>query len=89
MIGCIIGAATVVATVPSLLAALGFSLTFLGAVATFSTNFANTLDEKKAKIDQQTTTDGAFANGTWPPAAADQMSDASVRDGDKSDWTPK
>jgi len=89
MIGCIIGAATVVATVPSLLAALGFSLTFLGAVATFSTNFANTLDEKKAKIDQQTTMDGAFANGTWPPAAADQMSDASVRDGDKSDWTPK
>jgi uncharacterized protein YukE len=69
MIGCIIGAATV--------------------VATFSTNFANTLDEKKAKIDQQTTMDGAFANGTWPPAAADQMSDASVRDGDKSDWTPK
>ena len=74
---------------PSLLAALTFSVAFLAGVATLSNNFANTLDEKKAKIDQQTTMDGAFANGSWPPAAADQMSDASVRDGDKSDWTPK
>ncbi len=89
MIGCIIGAATVVATVPSLLAALGFSVAFLGAVVTLGNNFGNTLDEKKAKIDQQTTMDGSFANGTWPAATADQMSDASVRDGDKSDWTPK
>lgn len=89
MIGCIIGAATVVGTVPSLVAALGFSVTFLGAVATLSTNFANTLDEKKAKLDQQSTMDGQFANGNWPSAVTDKMSDASVKDGDKSDWTPK
>ncbi|MET0133126.1 MAG: hypothetical protein ABW215_05985 [Kibdelosporangium sp.] len=89
MIGCIIGAATVVGTVPSLVAALGFSLTFLGAVATLSTAFANTLDEKKAKLDQQATMDGQFANGQWPSAVTEQMGDASVKDGDKSDWTPK
>ncbi|MGH3934444.1 MAG: WXG100 family type VII secretion target [Pseudonocardiaceae bacterium] len=89
MIGCIIGAATVVGTIPSLIAALGFSVTFLGAVATLSNNFANSLDEKKAKLEQQSTMDGQFVNGNWPHAVADKMSDASVRDGDKSDWTPK
>ncbi len=89
MIGCIIGACTVVGTVPSLIAALTFSVAFLSAVATLSNNFANTLDEKKAKIEQQSTMDGSLANGNWPPAVADKMSDASVRDGDKSDWTPK
>jgi uncharacterized protein YukE len=89
MIGCIIGACTVVATVPSLLAALGFSVAFLASVATLSNNFANTLEEKKAKLDQQSTMDGQFANGSWPSAVADKMSDASVKDGDKSDWTPK
>lgn len=88
MIGCIVGACTVVGTIPSLIAALGFSVTFLGAVATFSNDFANTLGEKKAKLEQQSTMDGQFANGNWPPAVADKMSDASVRDGDKSDWTP-
>jgi uncharacterized protein YukE len=89
MIGCIIGAATVVGTVPSLVAALGFSVAFLGGVVTLSNNFANTLDEKKAKLDQQSTMDGQFANGEWPSAVTDKMSDASVKDGDKSDWTPK
>ncbi|MEV4319277.1 hypothetical protein [Actinocrispum sp. NPDC049592] len=89
MIGCIVGAATVVATVPSLLAALGFSVAFLASVATLSNNFANTLDEKKAKLDQQATMDGQFANGQWPSAVTDKMADASVKDGDKSDWTPK
>jgi uncharacterized protein YukE len=89
MIGCIVGACTVVGTVPSLIAALGFSVTFLGVVAILSTNFANSLDEKKAKIEQQSTMDGQFADGNWPPAVADKTSDASVRDGDKSDWTPK
>jgi uncharacterized membrane protein required for colicin V production len=89
MIGCIVGACTVVGTIPSLLAALGFSVTFLGAVATLSNNFANTLDEKKAKFEQQSTMDGQFANGNWSPAVADTMSDASAKDGDKSDWTPK
>lgn len=89
MIGCIIGACTVVGTIPSLLAALGFSVAFLSAVATLSNNFANTLDEKKAKLEQQATMDGQFANGDWPSAVADKLSDASVRDGDNSDWTPK
>ncbi len=89
MIGCIIGACTVVGTIPSLIAALGFSVAFLSAVATLSNNFANTLEEKKAKVAQQATMDGQFANGNWPPAVADKISDASVRDGDKSDWTPK
>ena len=89
MIGCIIGAATVVAAIPSLIAALGFSITFLAAVATLSINFANALDEKKAKLDQQATMDGQFTGGNWPPAATDKLSDASVKDGDKSDWTPK
>jgi uncharacterized protein YukE len=89
MIGCIIGAATVISTIPSLIAALGFSVAFLERITTLSTNFANTLDEKKAKIEQQSTMDGQFANGNWPSAVADQMSDASVKDGDKSDWTPK
>lgn len=63
MIGCIVGACTVVGTVPSLIAALGFSVTFLGVVAILSTNFANSLDEKKAKIEQQSTMDGQFADG--------------------------
>jgi hypothetical protein len=89
MIGCIVGACTVVGTIPSLVAALGFSVAFLGAVTTLSNNFGNTLDEKKAKFEQQATMDGQFANGNWPSAVADKMSDASVRDGDKSDWTPK
>lgn len=89
MIPCIIAACSAVGTVPSLIAALGFSVAFIGAVATLSNNFANTLDEKKAKFEQQSTMDGQFANGNWPPAVADKMSDASVRDGDKSDWTPQ
>ncbi len=89
MIGCIVGICSGVGTVPSLLAALGFSAAFLERVTTLSANFANTLDEKKAKIEQQSTMDGQFANGEWPSAVADKMSDASVRDGDKSDWTPK
>lgn len=89
MIPCIIGAGSVVGTIPALGAALGFSAAFLGGVLTLSNNFANTLEEKKAKFEQQATMDGQFADGEWPSAVADKMSDASVRDGDKSDWTPK
>ncbi len=89
MIPCIIGAASVVGTIPALGAVLGLSATFLGVVVTLSNNFANTLEEKKAKVEQQATMDGQFANGNWPSAVADKMSDASVRDGDKSEWTPK
>ncbi|MGH4016768.1 MAG: hypothetical protein ACRDSL_23110 [Pseudonocardiaceae bacterium] len=49
----------------------------------------NRLGGQKAKLEQQSTMDGQFANGNWPPAVADKMSDASVKDGDKSDWTPE
>lgn len=89
MVGCIVGVCTVVGAVPSLLAALGFSVTFIGTSITFANNFANALDEKKGKLEQQSTMDGQFANGEWPPSASDKMADASVNDGDKSDWTPK
>ena len=89
MIPFIFGAGSGIGTIPALGAILGVSVVFLGAVATLSNNFANTLDEKKAKLEQQATMDGQFADGNWPPAVADKMSDASVRDGDKSDWTPK
>ncbi len=89
MIGCIAGVCTGAGTVPALFAALLFSVTFLGAFGTFLTDFTNTLDEKKARLEQQATMDGQFANGNWPPAVAEKMSDASVKDGDKSDWKPK
>lgn len=86
---CIWGACTVVGAVPSLIAALTLSLSLLEIISKLSNDFANTLEEKKAKIEQQATMDGQFANGDWPSAVANEMSDASVRDGDKSDWTPK
>ncbi len=89
MVGCIFGACTGVGTVPSLIAALTLSVALLEKITMLSNDFANTLEEKKAKFEQQSTMDGQFANGDWPSAVADKMSDASVRDGDKSDWTPK
>lgn len=89
MIGCAAGAGSVIGTIPSLIAALGISVEFLYKITTLSNDFANKLDDNKAKIEQQSTMDGQFANGNWPSAVTEKMSDASVRDGDKSDWTPK
>jgi uncharacterized protein YukE len=86
---CIAGVCTAVAAAPALIAFFTASVAFLTAVVTFANNFSNTLEEKKAKLEQQSTMDGPFANGEWPPSAADKMSDGSVNDGDKSDWTPK
>ncbi|HEU5471466.1 MAG TPA: hypothetical protein VFV67_12495 [Actinophytocola sp.] len=88
MVGCAIGAATVVGAVPSLIAALGFSVTFIGAAVKLALDFSNALDAKKAKLEQQTTLNGSFASDSWPPATAGALADGSVRDGDKSDWTP-
>lgn len=89
MAGCIVGAATVVAAVPALVAAAGFSATYIGAALTLAMTCRNALDEKKVKFDQQTTFSGTFAGQQWPSATAEQVSDGSVRDGDGSDWTPK
>jgi uncharacterized protein YukE len=86
---CIAGVCTAVAAAPALIAFFAASVAFLTASVTFANNFANSLDEKKAKLEQQVTMDGQFTSGNWPPAAADKMSDGSVNDGDKSDWTPK
>ena len=51
--------------------------------------FTSSLEEKRAKLDQMSTMDSQFTNGDWPSAVTDKMSDASVKDGDGSDWTVK
>jgi uncharacterized protein YukE len=89
MAACIGGIASGVGTIPGLAGVTGFSVALLTTLNTCSHNFANTLEEKKTKIDQMSTMDSQFTNGTWPSAVTDQMSDASVKDGDKSDWTVK
>jgi uncharacterized protein YukE len=86
---CIAGVCTAVAAAPALIAFFAASLAFLTAAVGFANTFSNTLDEKKAKLEQQSTMDGPFSGGNWPPSASDKMSDGSVKDGDKSDWTPK
>jgi uncharacterized protein YukE len=88
-IACIAAVCTAVAAAPGLIAFFIASVAFLTTAVTFANNFSNALDEKKAKIEQQTTMDGVFASGEWPSAVADKMSDGSVKDHDKSDWTPK
>ncbi|MGH3711195.1 MAG: WXG100 family type VII secretion target, partial [Pseudonocardiaceae bacterium] len=71
---CIIGICTGVGTVASLTTAMTLTITFLAALPILKINFINTLKEKKAKIEQQSTMDGQFANGDWPSAVANEMS---------------
>jgi uncharacterized protein YukE len=79
MVGCAIGAATVVGAVPSIIAAVGFSIAVITATVTLSTAFSNTLDTQRSKFQQIATTDGSFAGAKWPPATT----------GDNNGWVPK
>ncbi len=69
-----------VATAPAgVVAAIAATVTYIGATATFTLVYNNTLDEKKTKLDQQTTMEGTFAAGSWPSAVTEKM----------TEWTPK
>jgi uncharacterized protein YukE len=69
-----------VATAPAgVVAAIAATITVIGTTATFSVAYGNTLAEKKAKLEQQTTMDGSFAAGSWPSAVTEKM----------TEWTPK
>jgi uncharacterized protein YukE len=75
------------AGIPAFIIATG---AFITASIMFANNFNNTLSDKKGKLDQLVPTGAPFgSNGSWPPAASDKMADATVGDGDGSDWTPK
>lgn len=61
---------------------------YLGAVAKQETDFTNELAGARTKIEQLEQSDESFAGGDWPSPMSDALSDASVTDGDKTDWTP-
>jgi uncharacterized protein YukE len=69
-----------VATAPAgIVAGIAATVTVIGAAATLSIAFDNTLTEKKAKLDQLTTTENGFASKDWPSAVTDRM----------TEWIPK
>jgi hypothetical protein len=70
------GVATAPAGVTGALVATG---AVIGTTATFTLAYSGTLNEKKAKLDQQTTMDGTFAAGNWPSAVTEKM----------TEWSPK
>lgn len=81
---------------PAAAAAAAAAVVASGALIGLLTAFENTLEEKKNSIDQgKTTLDQILGDGgTWPKAVSDvagdprSLSDASVADGDASDWVP-
>ncbi|TCO57084.1 hypothetical protein [Actinocrispum wychmicini] len=79
MVLCAIGAATVVAAIPSIIAAVTASIAVIAQTVNLTTTFVNALQTQRAKLEQVATTDSAFANGQWPPATT----------GDNGGWKPK
>jgi hypothetical protein len=65
--------------------ALGAVVAFWSAVGTATVLYQNVLDANKGKLGRIAAANGADTG--WPKATAD-LSDASVLDGDDSDWTP-
>ena len=61
---------------------------YLGAVARQETDLTNELAGARLRIEQIEQSDESFAGGNWPSPQSDALSDASVQDGDKTDWTP-
>jgi hypothetical protein len=59
---------------------------FAAALATLVANYENTLDSKKNELDQKNRLGTSFPNGAWPSAVTPDMSDATVKDGDASEW---
>jgi len=49
-------------------------------------DFENTLDSKKNDLDQRTRLSTSFPGGAWPGAVKPGLDDASVKDGDVSEW---
>lgn len=69
-------------------AAIAGTAAYLGLVTKHQIDFANHLDTARDKLRQITASNDFFAAGNWPPVMTDAMSDASVTDGDRSDWKP-
>lgn len=69
-------------------AAIVASVVYVGAVLKQSIDFDHALSRLRQKLEQQLTTNDAFAGDSWPPVQSAYLADASVRDGDASDWTP-
>lgn len=59
---------------------------FAAALATLVANYENTLDSKKNELDQKNRLSTSFPNGVWPGAIRPGIDDASVKDGDVSEW---
>lgn len=59
---------------------------FAAAVAVLVADFENTLDSKKNDLDQRTRLSTSFPGGAWPGAVKSGLDDASVKDGDASEW---
>jgi hypothetical protein len=69
-----------VATAPAgVVGLIGATVTVIGAAATLTATYINTLNEKKANLDQLTTTENGFASKDWPSAVTDRM----------TEWIPK
>jgi hypothetical protein len=89
-------AAVTVEFPPAAAAALAAALAAGAGLAAFMTAFENTLNEKANAMDnQKTTLNQILGDGsTWPKAVNDNpgdprsLSDASVTDGDASEWVP-
>lgn len=82
MAGCVVGSATGVGTIPSLIAALGFTVAYAAALAKLRTDYDNAMEGKRVKLEQVVTQNTAFAGDAWPPATAQALSNT---EGDR-DW---
>jgi uncharacterized protein YukE len=89
MAACAIAAASGAGILVSLGTAAAATATFLVGMTTLATDLDNTLADKKSRLDQQTTVGAPFTNNSWPSAVSEKFSDASVTDGDTSDWIPR
>jgi hypothetical protein len=95
-VGGLVGAVAAAEFPPAAAAAVGAALLAAGALATLLTAFENTLNEKANAMESHQTTLGQILGdgGTWPKAVNDNpadprsLSDASVTDGDPSEWVP-
>lgn len=94
-VAAIIGATAIASPIGGLVAVLAAAVALFADVAINMTDLENTLDSKKGELERAVSTDNTtFANRKWPAAtgatAADRetFGDASVLDGDRSEWTP-
>ncbi|PKW18484.1 hypothetical protein [Saccharopolyspora spinosa] len=88
MIAAALACATAVGALPGVAAAVTATGVVIAAVAAFATALAtylNTIKTQQASMRQQLANNDAFPGGKWPRSTTD-ISDASVTDGDDTDW---